>query len=140
MSNLSERRNEHLNEDEQVTTGDIAGKSERGRPRVVPVPGGNTTPVTIPSSMNTELLSKEELEQMRLRWTNIQTNFVDSPRKSLEDADKLVASAIKRVAEVFYEQREELERQWHRGEEPSTEDLRLTLQRYRDFFSRVLSM
>jgi hypothetical protein len=31
-------------------------------------------------------------------------------------------------------------RQWSRGEQVSTEDLRLALQRYRDFFERLLAV
>jgi hypothetical protein len=58
----------------------------------------------------------------------------------VEDADKLVASAIKRIAEGFANERAKLEGQWSRGEQISTEDLRVVLQRYRSFFSRLLSL
>jgi hypothetical protein len=33
-----------------------------------------------------------------------------------------------------------MEKQWSRGDENSTEDLRLALQQYRAFFSRLLSI
>ena len=46
---------------------------------------------------------------------------------------------MKRVAEGFATERERLEQQWGRGEDVSTEDLRVTLQRYRGFFERLLS-
>jgi len=36
-------------------------------------------------------------------------------------------------------ERERLESQWGRGEDISTEDLRVALQRYRSFFQRLLS-
>ena len=48
-------------------------------------------------------------------------------------------SLMKRLAEGFANERERLEGQWGRGEDVSTEDLRVTLQRYRGFFQRLLS-
>jgi hypothetical protein len=50
-----------------------------------------------------------------------------------------VAQVMKRLAEVFAEERSSLERQWDRGDDVSTEDLRIALQRYRSFFQRLLS-
>jgi hypothetical protein len=47
---------------------------------------------------------------------------------------------MKRLAEVFAEERSKLEQQWVRGEDVSTEDLRIALQRYRSFFQRLLSI
>jgi hypothetical protein len=80
------------------------------------------------------------LEQLRGRWKEAQTGFVDEPRKAVEQADALVASAMKRLAEVFAEERSKLEKQWDRGDSVSTEDLRVALQRYRSFFDRLLSV
>ena len=45
---------------------------------------------------------------------------------------------MKRLAEVFAEERSRLEQQWDRGDNVSTEDLRIALQRYRSFFQRLL--
>jgi len=47
---------------------------------------------------------------------------------------------MKRLAEIFAGERENLEREWDRGEDVSTEDLRIALQRYRSFFDRLLSV
>lgn len=47
---------------------------------------------------------------------------------------------MKHLAEGFTEQRSQLERQWDRDGDVSTEDLRIGLQRYRAFFHRLLSM
>jgi hypothetical protein len=73
------------------------------------------------------------------RWETLQTGFVDEPRRTVEEADQLVAEVMQRLAEGFAAERERLERQWGRGEDISTEDLRITLQRYRAFFQRLLS-
>ena len=89
---------------------------------------------------STPLFPNNELEGLRTRWKEIQTAFVDEPRKAVEQADGLVASAMKRLAEVFAEERAKLEKQWDRGDTISTEDLRVALQRYRTFFHRLLSV
>jgi len=86
------------------------------------------------------LLPQRQVDELRARWTSIQANFVDEPRKSVQDADELVGAAIKQMEEVFFAQRAGLEKQWSRGDEVSTEDLRVALQHYRDFFDRLLSM
>ena len=73
------------------------------------------------------------------RWNTIQTGFVDEPRKSVEQADALVAEAMSRLAETFAQERHSLETQWGEGADVSTEDLRVALQRYRSFFERLLA-
>ena len=47
------------------------------------------------------LFSGDESDDFRHRWSDIQTGFVDEPRQAVERADELVASAIKRLAEIF---------------------------------------
>jgi hypothetical protein len=59
---------------------------------------------------------------------------------SVEQADSLVAQVMKRLAEVFAEERSGLEQQWDRGDQVSTEDLRVAMQRYRTFFDRLLAV
>lgn len=76
----------------------------------------------------------------RTQWDAIQTGFVDEPRKAVQEADALVALVMKRLSEVFTNERSSLERQWGKGDEISTEDLRVALRRYRSFFERLLSL
>jgi hypothetical protein len=93
-----------------------------------------------PAKSVSPLFESTETETFRSRWHAIQTQFVDEPRRSVEQADELVAATMKRLAEVFASERENLEREWDRGEDISTEDLRIALQRYRSFFDRLLSI
>jgi hypothetical protein len=86
------------------------------------------------------LLPGEEATGLRTRWQEIQAGFVDEPRQAVQKADELVAGAMKRLAEVFAEERSKLETQWDRGGDVSTEDLRVALRRYRSFFDRLLSV
>jgi hypothetical protein len=86
------------------------------------------------------LFSGSEANDLRGKWDAIQVGFVDEPRRAVEQADSLVAGTMKRLAEVFAEERNRLENQWDQGENVSTEDLRQALRRYRSFFSRLLSV
>ena len=88
----------------------------------------------------TPLFSPEEAKDFRARWDAIQVGFVDEPRQAVRQADSLVAGAMKRLAEMFAAERAKLEGQWDRGDDVSTEDLRLALRRYRSFFGRFLSV
>ncbi len=88
----------------------------------------------------TPLFSPHEAQEFRARWDTIQGTFVDEPRWAVEQADRLVAGTMARLAEVFAEERAKLERQWESKNSVSTEDLRLSLRRYRSFFGRLLSV
>ena len=145
-------------ENQEITTADLAqGKrpvsesrgpqvvtSERGAPKASEeseIAATNTAGVSeTRTDANGPLFPSEELQGLRTRWKEIQIAFVDEPRKAVEQADGLVASAMRRLAEVFAEERSGLEKQWDRGESVSTEDLRVALQRYRTFFDRLLSV
>ena len=98
------------------------------------------TPADVSTPRDTPLLATDIVNQLQSQWTEIQAGFVDEPRRAVERADGLVAEAIKRLAETFANERNQLEGQWDRGGDVSTEDLRQALQRYRSFFSRLLSV
>ena len=93
-----------------------------------------------PPENRIQLFSGDEAQTFRTEWTEIQVGFVDEPRGSVEKADGLVARVVQRLAEVFAEERAKLEKEWARGADVSTEDLRQALQRYRSFFDRLLSV
>jgi hypothetical protein len=77
--------------------------------------------------------------ELRDRWHALQARFVDDPREAVSDADSLVAELLRDLAQGFDDARSGLEGQWSRGDDVSTEDLRVTLQRYRSFFERLLA-
>jgi hypothetical protein len=78
-------------------------------------------------------------QRYRERWDEVQVGFVDEPRRSVSDADVLVADVIDEITKGFAATRADLEDQWSGGGDASTEDLRVALQRYRAFFRRLLS-
>ena len=133
--------------EEQLGTRDLASAPESRREDEAPEPAerDRATATGAPESgigdesENTTLLPDDESEAFGRRWEELQTGFVDEPRRTVEEADALVASVMQRVAEGFAHERERLEEQWGRGEDVSTEDLRVALQRYRSFFRRLLS-
>ena len=88
----------------------------------------------------TPLFPDTEGRDFRSKWDQIQIAFVDEPRKAVQEADHLVAQTMKRLAEIFSDERKKMEDQWARGGDVSTEDLRVSLQRYRSFFNRLLAM
>lgn len=91
-------------------------------------------------SESVPLFSDSEMGEFRSQWIKIQTCFVDEPRGTVKDADKLVAAVMQRLAEGFANERSGLEQQWDRGDNVSTENLRPALQRYRSFFDRLLNL
>jgi hypothetical protein len=114
--------------DRPTSTTELAKELERGEPV------GSTDHAA------TTLFPENEAKDFRTRWTEIQTAFVDEPRRAVEQADSLVADVIKRLANSFAEERSKLEGQWGRGDNVSTEDLRVALRRYRAFFDRLLKV
>ncbi len=87
----------------------------------------------------THLFSDSDVTDLRGRWSSVQTGFVDEPRHAVEEADKLVASVMERLAQGFASERSNLEKQWDKGDSVSTEDLRVAFRRYRTFFDRLLN-
>lgn len=77
---------------------------------------------------------------LRSRWDDVQAAFVDDPKECVQKADGLVSEVVEQLTKGFSEARSRLEAQWARGEDASTEDLRLALKRYREFFQRLLSV
>jgi hypothetical protein len=94
---------------------------------------------TVNTDHPTALFPDNELNELRARWDKTQISFVDEPRAAVEQADSLVATVVKRLAEQFAAERADLEHQWDRGTEVSTEDLRQALRKYRSFFDRLLA-
>ena len=159
---------EPLRRDKPLTTADLAGHREEAlpahaegrevdeanRPRLVrnenvrnEYPGERVdTAAASPDRLAqdvgtpTPLFSQNDIGDLRGRWSNVQASFVDEPRHAVEEADKLVAAVMQRLAEGFANERSTLEKQWDRGDNVSTENLRVALQRYRSFFDRLLNV
>ena len=86
------------------------------------------------------MLFAADTSGLRSRWDDIQAAFVDDPADCVQKADTLVTEVVEQLTAAFSEARSRLEAQWARGEQASTEDLRLALKRYREFFQRLLAV
>lgn len=127
-------------ESRPLSTADMLGRSERTAQPEQPPMMRNTGASGTGTVKTVTLLNNDQLQGFRSRWTDIQTEFVDEPRRSVEQADSLVAEVMQELARTFANEKDKLEGQWGRGQDVSTEDLRLALQRYRSFFDRLLSL
>jgi hypothetical protein len=141
---------------QELTTADLAGAKNTSEISQTELEGGRMKPVRSERSASdlsasqqrsdstngdaTPLFPNNQLQDLQARWNDIQTGFVDEPRNAVERADSLVASTMQQLAEAFSKERSKLEQQWDRGDDISTEDLRMAFQRYRSFFRRLLSM
>ena len=136
-----------MSTDRKITTSDIAAATDRREAEIAEVerreggqlerPSGTPQPLT---DAPAPLFADEELNGYRTRWSGIQTGFVDEPRRAVEEADSLVAELMKRLADGFANERRQLEAQWEKSDQVSTEDLRIAMRKYRSFFERLLTI
>jgi hypothetical protein len=92
------------------------------------------------SSTGKALFADHELTGLQERWAKVQAGFVDDPKESVQRADGLVSDVVEQITNNFSQARSQLEEQWARGEDASTEDLRVALTHYREFFQRLLTV
>jgi len=132
---LQERKDEIVIDD----TGDRTGRTESRTEAEEGRGDMDDRAASAQAQDSSPLLPSEDMEQARARWESVQRSFVDEPRSSVQEADQLVSDLMGKLAESFARERDHLEGQWDRGDEVSTEDLRIALQRYRVFFERLLA-
>src|SRR5918996_5416367 len=106
-----------------LSTADIAQKTEEER--VASQGEVEKTETQQAEAGFAPLLPNHEVDQFWSKWNAIQAKFVHNPQTSVEAADSLVAQVVKRLAELFSQEGEQLESQWRLGEEVSTENLRV---------------
>ncbi len=124
-------------DDDRLSTADMATSRERAAER--PVAETHRGEGGTSAELREEpLVALSDLEAFRERWEAIQAGFVDEPRRAVAQADELVAEVMQQLADTFARERSQLEGQWDRGDDVSTEELRMALQRYRSFFNRLL--
>jgi hypothetical protein len=133
---------ELMAKEEDVTTADLASipPERTDGPKLMNEQEAETLAKAVAVSEPIPLFAESEMGDFRSQWSKVQTGFVDEPRRTVEDADKLVAAVMQRLAQGFANERSGLEKQWDSGDNASTEDLRVALQRYRSFFDRLLKL
>jgi len=120
----------------------VADESWMSKPIPTMAPVAETiaheAPIGTNAGSSAALLNREESEHFRTRWNEIQSKFVDEPRSAVQQADALVTEVVEQMTQMFANERSSLESQWNQGDDVSTEDLRMALQRYRSFFNRLV--
>jgi hypothetical protein len=84
-----------------------------------------------------DLLGADQASGLRNRWQELQLRFVDDPRGVVDEAQSLVAEAVQSLTKALTDQQNDLDG-LASGGNGDTEQLRVALQRYREFFDRVL--
>ena len=84
-----------------------------------------------------DLLGADQSSGLRSRWQELQLRFVDDPRGVVNEAQSLVAEAVQSLTTALTDQQNDLDG-LASGGNGDTEQLRVALQRYREFFDRVL--
>jgi hypothetical protein len=127
--------------------GPTMADSPEERPDVEPdaapdpeVPAADSASTHHESSRDDVVVADDDLAELRARWAGVQAAFVDDPKDCVHQADILVSDLFEQLTTGFAQVRSRLEEQWSRGEEASTEDLRLVLMHYREFFERLLAV
>lgn len=84
------------------------------------------------------IIDPQRAEHWRSQWEDVRMMFVDQPRDAVARADGLVGEVLDELARTFTQQRSELDP--NAVGDPSTEELRRAVQRYREFFDRLLTL
>lgn len=84
------------------------------------------------------VLAPEASLDFRERWHGIQAEFIDDPRRAVEDADRLVADVARAFTSSVEERRQGLTSGWRNDEHGETEQLRLTMRQYRALVDHIL--
>ncbi len=111
--------------EEEFPTAELAGNGNPPKqpegPKLVKGQESETSGRGAEVSERMPLFSESETGDFRSQWSKVQTGFVDEPRRTVEEADKLVAAVMQRLAEGFADERLGLEKQWDSGDNASTE-------------------
>src|SRR6185295_1861047 len=65
------------------------------------------------------LFSPGEAKKLRTLWDTIQGGFVDEPREAVANADSLLSEVMRRLTEMFVDEKSKLDAQWERGDSVS---------------------
>lgn len=85
-------------------------------------------------------LFDQDAEEVRHRWQEVQTGFVDDPRDSVTRADSLVAELTDSLHAALEARTTELRSRWRDTDRHDTEDLRTALRDYRALLEQLLDL
>ena len=110
---------------------------------------GNAEEAVTAGSTGQRFFTGSVTEKLRDRWQSLQVDFVDDPRRSVEQAEDLVEQVSTQLVEAISVRRQELHGSWTKDggtasnahdDGVATEDLRTALQEYREVFNQLLAL
>ncbi len=103
-----------------------AAKPREGRPGDLPVPE------------DVSLIG--DGAAIREQWMRVQASFVDDPRAAVSAAAGVITDAAARVETAVRERQRALRDRWDSEGRPDTEELRVTMQQYRQLLERLAAL
>ncbi|MFJ8884681.1 hypothetical protein ACIRJR_14920 [Streptomyces sp. NPDC102402] len=87
------------------------------------------------------LVSHDDQDKLAQRMQQAVTDFVESPRRAVEEADSTFDQIVSGLTEALTERRRVLRASWQEQDtDAQTEELRIALQRYRDISEQLLKI
>jgi hypothetical protein len=87
------------------------------------------------------LFKEDDVERLRSQWLEVQSSFIDSPRGSLEAADRFIEQVLDDMRSQLSKRCSSLQAQWNNGHSTEdTEALRQVIQRYRSMLDHLLEL
>ncbi|MEV3933419.1 MULTISPECIES: hypothetical protein [unclassified Streptomyces] len=87
------------------------------------------------------LVPRDAQDKLAQRMQQAVTDFVESPRRAVEEADSTFDQIVSGLTEALTERRRVLRASWQEQDtDAQTEELRIALQRYRDISEQLLKI
>ncbi|WFE27119.1 hypothetical protein O7623_28365 [Solwaraspora sp. WMMD791] len=103
-------------------------------------PAGTTRTTGTGPTAATGFFGAEQAEAFRDRWRDVQLRFVDDPQGAAGQARDLVTEAVEALTAALTAQRDGLGGDTDGAGADDTEQLRMTVRRYRDLLDRLLAI
>src|SRR6266508_2980534 len=118
-------------------------------PAVAPVPApaeveererpADLMPGAVPAEPLAGVWVGDTAHSFQHRWREVQLRFVDDPRAAVAEARALTTEVMDALISALGQRRDDLDG-WRAERGEDTEELRVTLRRYRDFLQRMLDL
>ncbi|MEV0008345.1 hypothetical protein [Streptomyces sp. NPDC047973] len=111
----------------------------RTAPAVPPTAGRTGRDVTAGTAG--PLVPRDDQDKLAQRMQHAVTDFVESPRRAVEEAESTFDQIVSGLTEALTERKRVLRASWQEQDtEAQTEELRIALQRYRDLGEQLLKI
>lgn len=126
--------------------GPVAAGERTGQAAGVPAHRASGTGTAAGATGGGTLLPHEECDRLGQRLHHAVAGFVDAPRASVEEADRVLEELTARFTDAVTHRRRTLRTSWHdtgddhRATSTDTEQLRLALRDYRELVDRLMRL